>query len=100
MAKIFNIIQIFVLLIILLYGGLGERNYAFLTLTILWGSLTFLLLSLKKKKIISNPLKELTEEQMAEMGRFPAARRSGDIHRQSSTDGKETSDRIWKIKHS
>jgi len=37
---------------------------------------------------------------VAEVEGIPSARRSGDIHRQSSTDGKETSDRIWKIYYS
>ncbi|MBI4009288.1 class I SAM-dependent methyltransferase, partial [Candidatus Roizmanbacteria bacterium] len=41
-------------------------------------------------------LKIYTKEQVAEVEGIPSARRSGDIHRQSSTDGKETSDRIWK----
>src|SRR3989344_1990672 len=39
--------------------------------------------------------RQKTREQMAEVKGLPTARRSGDIRRQSSTGGNETSDRIW-----
>ncbi len=48
---------------------------------------------------ISLLLRKLTSQQVAEEEGFPSARRSGDTRRQSSTDGRESSDRIWNTKY-
>ena len=52
MSNIFNLIQTFIYILLLFYGGLGKEYYfPFLTASILWLIFSFLVLVLRKKQI-------------------------------------------------
>lgn len=96
----------FIIPLSLLMSVSDRQGYFFLlSLTFIFFLLTIYSFFSKRKIIYSN--KYNTAEQVSEMEGLPLARRSGDIHRhvqrglgrltsrQSSTNGKEISDRIW-----